>query len=200
MWAAVSCSWRHWRAGGGDGGGGGGGGGGWDAVLAKVALADLRWRRRVAPPQQQEQQQQQLLLLLLPEQQPAWLPLPADGGVSALRLAPLFGGGPPETSLQWSGMMQRWLVSSIPSGCAVLQLRAAEQLTGPWSNPATVYEIPPPRGVPPVCNYSRKSHPDLAVGANELLLTFKSNSANASQLRARRGLRPACGARPHPAA
>eukprot|EP00937_MAST-01D_sp_MAST-1D-sp2_P000062 g62.t1 len=127
-----------------------------------------------------------------PATPPSWRALPGAGGIRALRLAPIFDGAPPETSLHWSGAMERWTVLSIPFGSDELQIRWAERLTGPWSAPETIYTLPPPFSLSPVFAYSPKVHPELASapaaasapGVAEMVVTFMSNSVNASFVRA----------------
>eukprot|EP00936_MAST-01D_sp_MAST-1D-sp1_P002204 g2204.t1 len=127
---------------------------------------------------------------------PSWRPLPDSdhGGVRGLRLATIFDAAPPETSLYWSPAMQRWTVMSIPFGSNQLQMRWATRLIGPWSAPTTIYTIPPPWSLSPVFTYSPKMHPELvhtpaerAVRTNrssEMVVTFMSNSMNASFVQA----------------
>jgi hypothetical protein len=54
-------------------------------------------------------------------------------------------------------------------------VRHATKLTGPWSEPAKVYECPIDRGI---FGYSAKAHPELARTNGELVVTYCQNTAS----------------------
>merc|ERR1712060_739279 len=103
------------------------------------------------------------------------MPLPA-GGVLGLDLIGIFSGPPPETSLEFDPFMQKWFVLSIPFMTPHLQIRLADTPIGPWSSPATIYEIPPPWSLKPTFSYSPKHHRELTARSGELMVTFMSNN------------------------
>lgn len=106
-----------------------------------------------------------------------WTPLP-DGGVTALSLTPLFEDAPPETSLEYSPLLGSWFCLTIPFASNQLQIRTANLVTGPWSEPRLLYSIPAPwsswRELG-VFSYSPKHHRELAK-SGEMIITFMSNA------------------------
>lgn len=91
-------------------------------------------------------------------------------------LITLFQNAPPETTLEWNDYMQRWFTFAIPFGSGHLQIRTAENITGPWTHPKTVYQIPEPWNGDNEFTYSPKHHKELATEPNELIVTFMSNT------------------------
>jgi hypothetical protein len=55
-------------------------------------------------------------------------------------------------------------------------IRLSPNLYGPWSNPLPVYQCPEAQQDPQICCYAAKSHPELALSSEELILTYVANS------------------------
>lgn len=88
--------------------------------------------------------------------------------------------GQTEFTVHYDPASQRFLqVQTMGFGPAVLVLRSAEDLTGPWSEPDTLY-TPPESSRPNVMIYAGKAHPQLH-GA-DLVLTYATNSFEVSEL------------------
>jgi len=92
------------------------------------------------------------------------------------RLKPLFRPGPAESSLHFDPVRRRYMAfTQQPFGTDLL-LVSAEKLTGPWSDPQTVYEIPDVADRRGVFAYATRAHPELSADPNELIVTYVVNA------------------------
>lgn len=67
----------------------------------------------------------------------------------------------------------------IPFASKYLQIRYAAHPTEAWSEPRTIYEIPPPWSSYKelgVFSYSPKHHRELVARPDEMIITFMSNA------------------------
>jgi hypothetical protein len=107
---------------------------------------------------------------------PEWWQPPTDWiPDSALRdtPTPLFGKAQTEFSVHRDQARGVYLLfQSLGFGPAVLGMRAASALTGPWGLPDTVY-VPPETARSDILIYAGKAHPELQ-GA-DLILTYATN-------------------------
>jgi hypothetical protein len=93
---------------------------------------------------------------------------------STVQRWPLFEDGQSELSVHFDEAAQRFLVVQTRGfGAADVTMRAAPDLTGPWSAPRMVYR-PPEYHIPQVMIYAGKAHPEL-TGA-DLVLTYATNT------------------------
>lgn len=87
---------------------------------------------------------------------------------------PLFENGAPELTIHFDESTQRFLgVHTQGFGQAVVTMRAAPTLTGPWSAPHILYQ-PPEHHQADVMIYAGKAHPQLR-GA-DLVVTYATNT------------------------
>jgi len=97
-----------------------------------------------------------------------------------LRPQPVYQNGQTEQTIHYDEASRRFLqVQTMGFGPAVITLRAADQLTGIWSEPDTIY-TPPEFSRPNVMIYAGKAHPQLA-GA-DLVLTYATNTLDFTEL------------------
>jgi hypothetical protein len=85
-----------------------------------------------------------------------------------------FSDGATEFTVHFSKRFHRYLeFQTVGFGPAIVAMRSAIRLTGPWSAPRAIF-TPPERNRPRVMIYAAKAHPELA-GA-DLVLTYATNS------------------------
>lgn len=108
----------------------------------------------------------------------AWEAPPADGS-PPYAAAFLFDFTPSETTLVWHPVMRAWYVvvaNTFIYGSSI-GLRTAPAITGPWSDFAPVYTVPPEMMAGGVFCYAGKAHAELSpVGAPELVFSFMCNT------------------------
>lgn len=105
-----------------------------------------------------------------------WAP-PSESGPQP---QPAFQNGQTELTVHYDEASRRFLqVQTVGFGPAVVTLRSAEQFTGPWSDPDTLF-TPPEFSRPNVMIYAGKAHPQLH-GA-DLVLTYATNTFESSEL------------------
>jgi hypothetical protein len=109
--------------------------------------------------------------------QPAWWSGEAAGWVTASgggRPQRLFGNAQTDLSIHRDPGTGRFVaVHTVGFGPAVVGLRSAPALTGPWSDPDPVYQ-PPEFSRPNIMIYSAKAHP--ALDGADLVVTYATNS------------------------
>ncbi len=92
---------------------------------------------------------------------------------------PVFENGGSELSVHFDEATKRFIaVQSVGFGAADVAMRAAPELTGPWTPPRMVYR-PPEYYRPNVMIYAAKAHPRL-TGA-DLVLTYATNTFRFSE-------------------
>lgn len=95
--------------------------------------------------------------------------------------APMFRHGPSELSVRYHEELGSWVaVFSDPRLSGAVLMRTAPKITGPWSEPTTLYEVPERDEAregfdrDTVC-YAGKEHPEFAE-TGSLLLTYTCNT------------------------
>jgi hypothetical protein len=82
-----------------------------------------------------------------------------------------------ECSIHWDARTKSYIhIASYGFGATTIGMRTAPNLTGPWSEPVTVYRPPESDGPHPFV-YAAKAHPEL-IGPHpdDLVLTYATNS------------------------
>ena len=58
-----------------------------------------------------------------------------------------------------------------------IYLTTSKELTGPWSRPKSIYQIPEHRRFPfPIIAYAVRQHPELSTRPGEIILTYVTNA------------------------
>ncbi len=85
-----------------------------------------------------------------------------------------FGDGATEFTVHFSKRFHRYLeFQTVGFGGAIVAMRSAVHLTGPWSAPRAIF-TPPEKNRPRVMIYAAKAHPELR--GSDLVLTYATNS------------------------
>ncbi|MBN2283514.1 MAG: DUF4185 domain-containing protein [Deltaproteobacteria bacterium] len=111
-----------------------------------------------------------------------WVPVDRLSGVPS----PLFTEGQMEFTLHYNESLGKYL--HIQTGTFIdpaIMLRGARNITGPWSSPERVYEVPESREKG-LFVYAGKAHPSLA-GA-DLVITYNVNTMDRERLLSDRGI------------
>lgn len=93
-------------------------------------------------------------------------------------LKPLFRPGQTETSLQYDPVRRRYIAVVLQPFQPDMCLVSAESLTGSWTEPQKVYDIPDYKINNLVHAYAGRSHPELAASPDELIITYVSNTSD----------------------
>ena len=88
---------------------------------------------------------------------------------------PLFSPGVTETSLHYDPVRKRYITALVKPFTRDLCIVSAEKLTGPWTEPQKVYDIPQAM-VGANHAYAGRAHPMLAEGPDELVLSYVVNT------------------------
>jgi hypothetical protein len=84
----------------------------------------------------------------------------------------------------WNDVFNSYYILDIPPFSFNINIQFSANITGPWSEPTTIYEIPPPwNNLESVFCYAPKSHPELASSPSELIITFMSNTYDIRKLK-----------------
>lgn len=97
---------------------------------------------------------------------------------SPRRLKTLFKPGPTETGVHYDPTRKRYFAATIKPFSSQLLLTSAEKITGPWSEPQPVYEIPQVNEAKKLHAYTTRIHPALSTGADELVISYVVNSTD----------------------
>ncbi|MCX7766985.1 MAG: DUF4185 domain-containing protein, partial [Candidatus Sumerlaeia bacterium] len=100
-----------------------------------------------------------------------WLTTPQN-------LQPLFQPGTTESSLYFDPVRKRYIASVIKPFSSDYFLFNAEKLTGPWSEPQKVYDIPDLKENKLYHAYAGRIHPMLASHPDELVLSYVVNTTD----------------------
>lgn len=99
-------------------------------------------------------------------------------GAKPDNLLALFTPGVTESSVQFNAERGQYLcVTHYPFQPGVYVVSAPE-LTGPWSQPVKVYEIPELARNEDYHAYAMKSHPELAESPDEMVITYVVNTSD----------------------
>ncbi len=108
---------------------------------------------------------------------PEWWSGPDVGWVADASMTarwPLFENGQTELTIHRDEVTQQFLVVHTKGfGKADVMMRAAPELTGPWSAPRLLFR-PPEYHEPDIMIYAAKSHPQLS--GSDLVLTYATNT------------------------
>ena len=90
---------------------------------------------------------------------------------------------PPETTITWNALLQKWILLDIPYLSKEIFVRLADSIDGPYSERLSIFTIPAPFNNSALffC-YAPKMHAQLAASDKELIFTFMSNAFNISEL------------------
>ncbi len=93
-----------------------------------------------------------------------------------------------ECSLHWDERAGSFIhIASYGFGASTIGIRTAPALTGPWSQPVTIYRPPESNGPKPFV-YAAKAHPELTGPTpNDLVVTYATNSFEFGDLFTRQG-------------
>ena len=95
-------------------------------------------------------------------------------------LMPVIADAAPELSLHFDAHLRRFVhVRSLGFGATTLAISTAAQLSGPWSDPQSVYR-PPESSRAAAIAYAGKAHPEL--GGADLVATYAANSFDFGEL------------------
>ena len=85
-----------------------------------------------------------------------------------------FSDGATEFTVHFSKRFHRYLeFQTVGFGAAIVAMRSAGRLTGPWSAPRAIF-TPPEKNRPRIMIYAAKAHPELT--GSDLVLTYATNS------------------------
>jgi len=91
----------------------------------------------------------------------------------------LFDHSANELSVSWQPVLGRFLAVYTPDGLSQqIDVRTALRPEGPWDEPIPIYQCPEMRLDSRVFCYAAKGHPELARSADELLVTYVTNSVD----------------------
>lgn len=93
-------------------------------------------------------------------------------------LQTLFAPAGTESSLQYDSVRKRYIAVVLPPFTSDLCITTAKELTGPWSPPQKVYDIPQVNGPAGkgLFAYTGRAHPELSSGPDELIITYVVNA------------------------
>jgi len=88
----------------------------------------------------------------------------------------LFSPAIPETTIHYHPYLKLWYTMNIMFQSNRIEIQTSARLSGPWSSPKVIYNIPNPWNESSIFFYAPKSHPEFA-NANEIILTYMSNGS-----------------------
>jgi hypothetical protein len=100
-----------------------------------------------------------------------------EWGDTPANLVPLFSPGNTETHIQYDPSWDRYFVTTYNPFLPTIYLTTAKELTGPWSEPVCIYEIPEHESVSfDIISYAVRPHPELSTRPGELVISYATNS------------------------
>lgn len=93
-------------------------------------------------------------------------------------LEPLFQPGTTESALYYDSVHKRYITAVIRPFSPDYYIFSAEKLTGPWSEPQKIYDIPDLARNKLYHAYAGRIHPMLPCGPNELVLSYVVNTTD----------------------
>lgn len=98
-------------------------------------------------------------------------------GASPDHLITLFTPGVTETGLQYDSDFGLFYCTTYSAFAPEIYLTTAPALTGPWSEPACVYQVPEHETVSfDIISYAVRPHPELSTQPGEMVLTYATNA------------------------
>jgi len=94
-------------------------------------------------------------------------------------LATLFKPGVTETGLQYVPEWGLYFCTLYNVENPYIYLTYAPELTGPWSEPEIIYEIPEHKVPFKIISYATRPHPELSEKTGELIITYATNAKGA---------------------
>lgn len=92
-------------------------------------------------------------------------------------LVPLFHPGVTETDVHFIPSAHRYFLTTYNPFTPTIYLSTAPSLTGPWTEPACVYNVPEHQQVSfSIISYAARLHPDLSADPFELVISYATNS------------------------
>ncbi len=92
-------------------------------------------------------------------------------------LVPLFAPRNTETDIHYEPAWGRYFVTTYNPFTPTIYLTTAESLTGPWTEPVCIYEIPEHDIVSfSVISYAVRPHPELSTQPGELVISYATNT------------------------
>jgi hypothetical protein len=100
-----------------------------------------------------------------------------EWSTSSANLVPLFSPSVTETNIHYEPSWDRYFVTTYNPFTPTIYLTTAKELTGPWTEPVCIYEIPEHSAVSfPIISYAVRPHPELSTKPGELIITYATNS------------------------
>jgi hypothetical protein len=101
---------------------------------------------------------------------PAW-------SASSAALVPLFAPGNTESGIHYEPSWGLYFTCIYTPVSPAIYITCAPTLTGPWSDPIHVYDIPEHELVSfDIWSYAVRPHPELSAAVGELVITYATNS------------------------
>lgn len=92
-------------------------------------------------------------------------------------LIPLFSPSNTETDIHYEPAWDRYFVTTYNAFTPTIYLTTAKELTGPWSEPIGIYEVPEHEAVSfDIISYAVRPHAELSTKPGELIITYATNS------------------------
>ena len=133
-----------------------------NAVLARMAISDL-----VAGG--------------LGEEMRYWTRTPSgpSWSFSPENLVPLFSPSISETDIQFVPEWGLYFATTYDPAKPPISITVAPSLTGPWSTPAKIYDVPEHKTVSfPIWSYAARPHPELSTRTGELVISYVTTSTD----------------------
>jgi len=93
-------------------------------------------------------------------------------------LATLFRPGNTESAIQYDSAWDLYYTLTYIPEESEIYLTAAHDLTGPWSEPIVVYDVPEHQAVDfPIMSYAVRSHPFFSTQPGELVISYATNTS-----------------------
>lgn len=105
----------------------------------------------------------------------------AEWGAKPESLVPLFRPGVTETALQFEPDWGLYICTTYFPSRPGIYITVAPALTGPWSEPTCVYQVPEHGVSFPIISYAVRPHPELSRKAGELILSYATNAFKAME-------------------
>lgn len=92
-------------------------------------------------------------------------------------LVRLFTPGNTETSIHYEPTWSRYFATTYDVVTPTIYITTAPALTGPWSEPACIYEVPEHDAVSfPIWSYAARPHPEFSSVPGELVISYATNT------------------------
>lgn len=100
-----------------------------------------------------------------------------EWGEAPANLVPLFSPGNTETDIHYEPSWDRYFVTTYNPFTPTIYLTTARELTGPWSEPVCIYDVPEYEAVSfDIISYAVRPHPELSTQPGEIVISYATNS------------------------